>query len=301
MPRHKFDLAAAMAATETHTQAATELTLQELAYAYQAARCDDSDTRIRKWLPPFGLRSAWTIQTAEIEHAATAMLKSGFKPSSVNRDLSLIGSLYKWAIAQRLAPSGFISPTRAIRRYAEDIRRVELAPHKLTALRDRARATRDRRFPVFVELLLDTGARKSELLRRRWADIDLDNQTILCQTTKTGIPRVLHFRPETAALIRRVWPRNGNPEALIFEGKRRDQPANFRRLWTKTRTEVGLPDFHLHDIRHVAAAQLLRAGISATVAGQTLGNSSQILVRRYGHLETADMRAAQVRRWEASK
>ena len=121
MPLHKFDLAAAMAATETHTQAATELTLQELAYAYQAARCDDSDTRIRKWLPPFGLRSAWTIQTAEIEHAATAMLKSGFKPSSVNRDLSLIGSLYKWAIAQRLAPSGFISPTRAIRRYAEDI------------------------------------------------------------------------------------------------------------------------------------------------------------------------------------
>ena len=128
MPRHSFDLTAAMAATEVNAQAATELTLEELARAYHSTHCDDSDTRRRKWLTPFGLRSAWTIQTAELEHAATAMLKSGFKPSSVNRDLSLIGSLYKWAIAQRLAPSGFVSPTRAIRRYAEDIRRVEVAP-----------------------------------------------------------------------------------------------------------------------------------------------------------------------------
>ena len=301
MRLHQFDLTAAMAAVELHTQAATELTLSELARAFQAARCDDSDTRVRKWLGPFGNRSAWAIPTAELEHAAAAMLRSGYKPSTVNRDLSLIGSIYKWAIAQRLAPSGFVSPTRAIRRFPEELRRIEVPAAKLSALLNRARAIPDRRFTVFIELLLDTGARKSELLKRRWADLNIEQQTILCPTTKTGIPRVLHFRSETATLIQRVWPRTGNPEDLIFEGKRRGQPANFRRSWDKTRKAVALPELHIHDTRHIVAAQLLRAGVSSTVAGQTLGNSSQILVRRYGHLETADMKSAQHRRWEARK
>ena len=86
MRLHQFDLTAAMAAVELHTQAATELTFSGLARAFQAARCDDSDTRVRKWLGPFGNRSAWAIPTAELEHAAAAMLRSGYKPSTVNRD-----------------------------------------------------------------------------------------------------------------------------------------------------------------------------------------------------------------------
>jgi hypothetical protein len=51
----------------------------------------------------------------------------------------------------------------------------------------------------------------------------------------------------------------------------------------------------------VVAAQLLRADVSVEVASQTLGNSSQILSRRYGHLGVADMRAAQQRRWGATR
>ena len=69
-----------------------------------------------------------------------------------------------------------------------------------------------------MHLLVDTGARKSELLERHWRDVDLDAGKIVCNVTKTGVPRVLHFRPETAALIRRAW-KLMPPDKLMFEGR----------------------------------------------------------------------------------
>ena len=69
-----------------------------------------------------------------------------------------------------------------------------------------------------MHLLLDTGARKSELLERRWADFDLERCQILCPKTKNGLPRILHFRPETRVLIERRLP-NLAPDALVFEGR----------------------------------------------------------------------------------
>jgi len=299
--RRNFDLTAAMAATDVREQVATELTLAELAHAFQASRCDDSDTRIRKWLKPFGSRSAWSIQTTELKHAAEAMARSGYQQSTLNRDLSLLGSIYIWAIDRRLCPPGFQSPTRAIPRGPERIRRVEVPQEALRALLAHARATPDRRFSAFVQLLLDTGARKSEVLRRCWQDIDLEARTILCETTKTGTPRVLHFQSETAELITRVWPKTRPADRLIFEGRRGTGSIDFRRQWKSLTAAVNLEWLRIHDLRHVVAAQLLRADVSVEVASQTLGNSSQILSRRYGHLGVADMRAAQQRRWGATR
>lgn len=157
----------------------------------------------------------------------------------------------------RLSPRGFRSPTLDVLRKPEPIRRVEISQEELAALRTRARGFKDRRFALFVELLIDTGARKSELLERRWRDVDLERREIVCELTKTGLPRVLHFREETGELILRVFPRRDN-EALLFEGKVPGQPITFRTAWTTCARDIGLEQLHMHDIRHAVAARLLR-------------------------------------------
>lgn len=293
----KIDLAAALAAVDDRP--AQPLTLAELVAAWSSATLDGSDTRLRKWVDAFGSLCAWDIQSETLEKAASVMLENGYKPASINRDLSSLGSMYRWAKARRLSPRGFRSPTLDIRRFEEPIRRVELAPDMADAIRARARGFRDRRFAVFVELLFDTGARKSELLARRWSEVSLERGEILCPTTKTGVPRVLHFRPETAQLMRRVFPKRKD-ESLIFEGKVPGQPIGYRTSWQMLLKDVGLEDFHLHDIRHTVAASLLRSGTTLPVAAQVMGHSSQVLARRYGHLETATLRQAQERAWGGS-
>lgn len=292
--RKKIDLAAAVAASEE--QAAQALTLAEVVHAHNLVTLDGSDTRLRKWTAAFGALSAWEITAEQLETAAHALLAHGYKPSAVNRDLSALGSAYRWAKAKRLSPRGFRSPTLGVARFEEAIRRVEVTREQIDALRTRALAFKDRRFGVFVSLLIDTGARKSELLERRWGDVDLVRREILCETTKTGVPRVLHFRPETAQLITRVYPKR-HADGMLFEGRVPGQPISFRKAWVTTTAEVGLPELHMHDIRHAAAAGLLRAGVTLGVAAQVLGHSPQVLARRYGHLETDALRKAQEQAW----
>ena len=291
------NLAAAMAAIEEPV--ARSLNLSELVQAHALVTLDGSDTRLRKWVAAFGATSAWDISAEQLEAAAQALLKHGYKPSAVNRDLSALGSAYRWAKAKRLSPRGFRSPTLGVARFEEAIRRVEVSPAQIEALRVRSLAFQDRRFGVFVALLIDTGARKSEILDRRWKDFDVDRGEITCETTKTGVPRVLHFRDGTAALLRRVFPKRA-PEALPFEGRVPGQPISFRKAWITAVAEVGLPDLHMHDVRHAAAASLLRAGVTLGVAAQVLGHSPQVLARRYGHLETGALRQAQELAWGAT-
>lgn len=293
--RPKIDLRQAMA--QVSEKIATEMTFAELVKAYCAVQFDGADLRMRKWVDAFGAESAWGITTRQLAIAAEAMLQSGlYKPSTINRDTSSIGSIYRWAIRRHLAPTGFVSPTLGLQRYEEGIRRVEIKDGEVGKLLNGAKAFKDRRFAAFVRLVLETGARRSEIGGRRWADVDLDARSITVMDTKTDRPRVLFFSETTAELMRRVWPKR-DPGELLFEGRRRHQPINYRNPWKQLTAAIGRPDLHLHDLRHHRAAELLKAGTTIAVAAQVLGHSSLILQRRYGHLENAALRAATEASW----
>lgn len=281
-------------------QPSAQLTVAELVRAFSVARCDGSDTRLRKWSVAFGSASAWDITSEQLQTAAQAMLDHGYKPSAVNRDLSALGSAYRWAREKRLAPRGFRSPTLGVQRFEEAIRRVHVEQADIEGLRARAAVFPDRRFGVFVALLIDTGARKSELLERRWSEIDLDRCEVLAPITKNGTPRILFFQPATAELMRRVFTKRP-PEALVFEGRVPGHPISFRKAWATATRESGLPDLHMHDVRHAAAASLLRAGVTLPVAAQVLGHDAAVLSRRYGHLETSALRRAQEQAWQGMR
>lgn len=292
-----FSLAAALEAATTSE--GSELTFAELVKAYCAVHMDESDLRLRKWVQAFGERSAWSITTEQLEVAGQAMHQHGYKGSSINRDYGSIGSLYRWAKKRRLAPRGFKSPTLGMQRFEEGIRRVHIEAADLEKLRTASIAYADRRFGVFVSLLIDTGARKSELLERRWSDVNLEQREILAPTTKNGTPRVLFFTQRTQQLIERVYPKRP-PAALVFEGRVPGQPIDYKRAWEILTTQVGLPELHMHDVRHAAAANLLKAGVTLAVAAQVLGHDPAVLARRYGHLETGSLRHAQETSWRTN-
>ena len=291
----KFNLAEALSQAPEHFT--TEFTFGELIDAYQAVHLDDTQCRLKKWTEAFGTESAWSIASDKLEIAAQAMIEHGYSPATANRDLSSIGSVYKWAKGKRFSPRGHVSPTINIRRFEESIRRVHLEPQQVENMKKLALAFEDRRFGAFVHLLFDTGARKSEILNRTWADLDLDRREILAPMTKNGTPRVLFFSEQTAMLIKRVFiPRPS--QCLLFEGRVPNSPIDYRASWRKLRQEVGIEDFRIHDARHVSAANLLRAGVTLPVASQVLGHDPAVLARRYGHLETRVLKSAQELAWK---
>lgn len=291
-----INLAQAVASASTHL--ATEMTLSELVSAYCAVKLDGNDLRLKKWTQAFGEESAWSITSETLELAAQALVDHGYAPATANRDLSALGSVYKWSKIRRLAPAGFKSPSLGVRRFEEPIRRIHVEKAEIERVLGAAFGYSDRRFAVFVRLLLETGARKSELLQRVWSDVDLQRREILAPSTKNGMPRVLFFSAETGKLIERVWSTNRKvDEDLLFEGRVPGQPVNYRRAWSWLCGQVGLKDLRVHDMRHIAAANLLRSGTTLGVAAQVLGHDPAVLARRYGHLETEALKRAQEAAW----
>ena len=98
-------------------------------------------------------------------------------------------------------------------------------------------------------------------------------------------------------MLKRVFPKR-DPNHLIFEGRVPGQPISFRRVWGVITKEVDLKELHMHDTRHLAASNLLRAGVTLGVAAQVLGHDPSVLARRYGHLETGALKNAQETSWK---
>jgi site-specific recombinase XerD len=296
----KIDLRAALDQQEQANQVAADLLFCELCRAYSRTHYDGSDLQLRKWIDLFDGRGAWSITSEELDKAGIAMIEHGYSPATVNRNISQIGSLYKWAARRRIVPVGFRSPTLGMVRYEEQLRRVELSDEEVSKLLDGANAIKDRRFAALIRLLVDTGARRGEVLERTWGQVDIEKREILAPKTKTGAPRVLFFSEETKIFMERVWTRKEMEKetAMLFESKRVPlQPIAFKRHWLWLASSIGRPDLRMNDLRHHRAKQMLDKGAPVAVAAQALGNSSQILTRRYGHLETSSMKRVVTQSW----
>jgi integrase len=281
-------------------QVAADLLFCELCRAYSSTQYDGSDLQLRKWIDLFEGRIAWSVTSEELDRAGIAMIEHGYSPATVNRNISQIGSLYKWASRRRITPVGFRSPTLGMVRYEEDVRRIELSDEEVAKLLDGANAIKDRRFAALVRLLVDTGARRGEILERTWGQVDMEKREILAPITKSGVPRVLFFSEETKSFMSRVWTQQemGSGAAMLFESKRVPlQPIAFKRHWLWLVSSIGRPDLRMNDLRHHRAKQMLDKGASIAVAAQALGHSSQILSRRYGHLETSSMKRVVTQSW----
>lgn len=282
----RIDLRAALEASPTpHTN--LQLTFGELARAYLATHYNGADMQMRKWIDLLEGRSAWNITPDELSRAGVVMLENGYSPSTVNRNFSQIGSIYRWAKRKMLTPNGFISPTISQHRYPEPIRRVCLSDAEVKRLLDGAAAFKDRRFAVLISILIETGARRGEVCERRWSDVNLQECFIEVLETKTGKPRMLFISLETANLMKRVWP-SQEPDELLFGSTRAPGAiVTFKKNWDKLTLMIGRPDLRMHDLRHYRAKLLIESGATVAVAAQALGHSSLILHRRYGHLESA--------------
>lgn len=141
-----------------------------------------------------------------------------------------------------------------------------------------------------VGYLIFTGARKREVLDARWADIDFATKLWRIPKTKAGKPRHVPLSGEALALLAQVQQLHqkhfglGNP--YIFPNLDTGKP--FRSVfysWHTARTQAGLPEFRMHDLRHSFASFLVNAGRSLYEVQLLLGHADIRTTSRYAHLD----------------
>lgn len=183
------------------------------------------------------------------------------------------------------------NPCARIQQFKETERTQHLSEEEAVRLNDALLKDEDWRWRAFFPLLLHTGLRKSELLTLTWNRVDFHKRTATIERTKNG--KIL-VQPlvEPAMQILMGLPSRGT-SAFVFPANRPDKHLmTAEYAWKRIRDRAGLPDLHIHDLRHSFASFLINDGVPLEVVSKALNHSSLKMTQRYAHLKNETVRLA---------
>lgn len=141
-----------------------------------------------------------------------------------------------------------------------------------------------------VVILLDTGARYSEIANINWSAIDLDNSSISLWRPKVRNESIVYMTSRLKDIFKRRSENKSSSEFVFTNssGQVRGYQAKGIRASIK-RAEI--EDFKIHDLRHTCASRLIQAGLSLYEVANILGHTDISTTQRYAHLERKDISA----------
>jgi integrase len=210
---------------------------------------------------------------------------------TVNMELSQLGT----AIRHTASFLGIVFPdvvgaARPLLHYAQLIgggerRTRRPTEHEMAALL----AYLDTKAPIVAEVVrvaAITGMRRGELARIQWADVDDGKRAVLVRKRKH--PRRVDARDEWVPLLGDAWAivqRQPKKDARIF-------PLSAERMTdnvTAATKALGIPNLHLHDMRHEAASKLREMGFDTDERKAVTGHLTDKSHSIYAHVKLEDL------------
>ncbi|NIB45131.1 tyrosine-type recombinase/integrase [Pseudomaricurvus alkylphenolicus] len=147
---------------------------------------------------------------------------------------------------------------------------------------------------LLVKFLLCTGARVNEALTATWDNVDTDNKVWRIPATNSKSKKINSKPLNQSALdiLKELRELNRYHDHLFVNPRTGKPYVNVQKPWRRIRTEAGLPELRLHDLRHQFASMLVNSGRSLYEVQQILGHSDPTVTQRYAHLSSSTMQEA---------
>ena len=143
----------------------------------------------------------------------------------------------------------------------------------LSALSDQ----RNTEYRLIVELALETGMRRSELLNLTFNDVR--NDLIEVANSKSGYPRIVPMTAHAKNIVSSI-------ECDDMSNKLFNSSSNGLRLaWERAREKSGVFDLRFHDLRHEAISRMLEMGLSIAEVATICGHREYKSLFKYAHME----------------
>jgi integrase len=242
----------------------------------------------RYLVPRFGKLRIDQVTTQAIENYL-AELRQRLAPASVDRLRLVMHRSYRLAQGWNL-PGADRNPVSSVARPKYDNKRTcLLSPSEVERLLRACDQSVNPLLKPIVQLLLATAARKSELLNARWEHIAVDRCEWLIPITKNGHPRRVPLSKAAMAVIEQL-PRYS--DWLLANPATRKPFNNIKRAWKTACVVAGLPDLHIHDLRHAGIGAMINNGVSLHVAGKVAGHLRPESTARYAFVSDKSLAAA---------
>lgn len=224
-----------------------------------------------------------TIGKKHMHKLAATLSERGTKDTTANRYRSVLRSILK----HHDLPYAFISmdPVTEGRIYVlSDDEEQKILKLFREGPRDKRRGFYAE-MPDLCTVLLDTGARPSELLKLPIGDINFETNMLTIWINKTDKPRSIPMTKRVKTILK---PRAAEGRTRLFELDIH-QADN---AWTWVRKEMGkedVEDFVLYSLRHTSVTRMLVAGADVVRVKEWHGHKNISTTMRYTHLSPHDL------------
>lgn len=271
--------------------------LQYLTWAKNNKRSHHSDaSHVKQLITYFGENTRLhEISHFDVERLKRTELKRPTKngtprrPATVNRLLSILHSLFEYAIENDLATK---NPCRNTKKLPENNERTR----HLTNDEERRllfELTAQETVQAIVIIALHTGMRRGEILALNWSDVDFARGQLHIRQSKTDRPRSVPMNNTVRETLARLQPSPRQSQPYIFAGRRDNKRlTTIYRTFRRACERAGIADFHFHDLRHTAATRLADTGADAFTIAEILGHADLKSTARYTHATNERKRAA---------
>ena len=238
-------------------------------------------------LPRFG-----RLRVAAVDRRDVETLHHQLKgtPYRANRVLSLLSKMFSLAVHWGWRSD---NPTQGIPRYHEEPRARWLTQEELERLQAALAAHPDQKAANAVRLILQTGARKGEVLCASWPEFDLERGVWTKPSHHTKQQRTEHL-PLSAATVKLLRSMKKQAEGeFLFPGRDPAGPLrDLKGIWEDLCQAARLEHVRLHDLRHTYASHLVSSGVPLALVGRLLGHTQPQTTARYAHLADTPLRKA---------
>ena len=212
---------------------------------------------------------------------------------SANPALQALRAAINWQIAEGSLPTDFRNPCVGVGLNHEKPRDVILQPNELPTLAKAIDAHPDIYARTFVWLAIYTGARRNELLKLQWDNVDLGAKRVTFVDTKNRTDRTIPLAPAAVRLLKALPHVDDNP--YVFPGRwGRSHRINVTDAWQEIRKAAGLTHLHLHDVRRSVGSWLGAAGHTSQQIGELLGHRSDVTSKVYIKLGSLDVKQSMI-------
>lgn len=236
-----------------------------------------------------------TMKVAEVKHADIDRLHREISKRTriqANRVAQVLRKMFNLAIRWEYRTD---NPVTGLVFNAEVPRNRYLSPEEIRRLTSVLADHPNRRCADVIRLLLLTGARRGEAINATWDQFDLENGiwTKPSSHTKQRREHRVPLSQAVVALLQGIKAEQTHFCRYVFPGDTPDHPlTEIKGFWDRVRAKAGIPDVHIHDLRHTYASILVSSGLSLPIIGALLGHTQTQTTARYSHLFDHPLREA---------
>lgn len=219
-----------------------------------------------------------TLESLSVSHANTyvaARLKT-VKSGTVRRELDILRRAFAAASKEWDIPVRNVF-AEAARPKAADPRDRRFKNGEREMLRDAMTKCRNPWIPILVELAVETGMRRGEILSAKWEDVSWDERTLHIPHTKNGHARTIPLSSAALALLKQLHDRKLNDRIVPISA------SSAKEAWKRLCRRSGLKDFRFHDLRHEAISSFFERGLNVPEVALISGHRDPRMLFRYTH------------------